>query len=171
MDIVDLFEAETKRQAEKVCDGLVLTKRDMRSLVELSLREFDVFPYYHAFKYRERVPSDLALTEKNIAAITQAEGGVPSDGIRRAMKKLSQLPKNVERASAHLFYTPRHTVWHLFYFDIRDRDVSNPHWVGGPHIHYLSYLYTNRPCQEVWSNFCKDGKRGVARGTHIRFQH
>jgi|UPI0007899866 hypothetical protein len=171
MDIVDLFFAETKKQAEQVCDGLVLRQHDLRSLVELSRREFDSFPYHHAFKYREDIPKDLTLTEKNIAAITQAEVGVPSEGIRKTMRKLFQLPKDIERASAHLFYTPGHTFWHLFYFDIRDRGLSDPHWVGGAHIHYQSYLYTDRSCQEVWSNFCKDGKRGVGSGTHIRFQH
>lgn len=171
MDIVDLFEAETKKQAERVCDALVLTKHDLVSLVVLSRREFEIFPYHHAFKYREKIPKDLALTDKNIAAITDAEVGVPSDGIRKAMKKLFQLPKNIERASAHLFYTSQHTVWHLFYFDIRDRNFSEPHWVGGPHIHYLSYLCTNQPCQEVWSNFCEKGRSGVGRGIHIRFQN
>jgi len=167
MDVVDLFKAESKKELSRICKEITVSKADLISLVRLSQESFDIFPYHHAFKRRESTPCDLNLTEKNLAAF---ENNDPRE-LRKAFNKLGQLPIASERASAHLFYTLGHSYWHLFYFDIRDRASEKNHWAGGSHIHYLSHLCVTRGCHEVWTSFCKNGKRGLENsGFHIRFQ-
>ena len=167
MDLVDLFEADSKKDLRRITSKITISKADLISLVRLSQESFDIFPYQHAFKRRENIPPDLNLTEMNLATL---ESGTSRE-LRKALNKLWQLPIASERAAAHLFYTPRHSYWHLFYFDTRDRASNNNHWVEGSHIHYLSHLCVNRRCQDVWTSFYKDGKKGLENsGFHIRFQ-
>ena len=167
MDVVDLFEADSKKELSQICRAITVSQADLISLVRLSQESFDIFPYHYAFKRRENIPSDLNLTERNLAAFESGD----AYQLRKALNKLGQLPIVSERASAHLFYTPRHNYWHLFYFDIRDRAFDNNHWAEGRHVHYISHLCVNRRCQDVWTSFCKDGKKGLENsGFHIRFQ-
>lgn len=168
MDIVDLFSADSKNELKNICNSIVVNKRDLISLVVLSRKHADIFPYHHAFERRDIVPNDIKISDVNLSGFSN---GDPKQ-VRKVLSKLGQLQVSVERSSAHLFYTATHKYWHLFYFDTRDRDHTHNHWSGGRHIHYISHLCTNRSCQEVWSTFCEHGKRNIGKGGfHIRFSN
>ena len=172
MDIVDLIFADRKKEAQRIADQISIGRGDISSLIELSHTSFEHFPYFYAFKRFDTLPDHLHLTEQDLSALTRSNGHKGSDhGLQKALNKIFQFPEEANRSTAHLFYTGQHQFWHLFFFDIRDTRSVRPNWKGGPHWHYLSHLFTNKSCQEVWSGFCKDGRQALPKnGAHIRIR-
>lgn len=169
-DIFNLFEANTKNEVEKICKELTLKDADLFYLVKLSEAKIIEFPYLHACKYLEDVPENIRLSEKNINAITNNGVGKLSREAQKAVCKLFQMPLQVKRTTAHMFYRCDHRFWHLFFFDLKDGASAENHWEHGSHIHYVSWLWPNLKCQEVWASFCHTGKKSIGGARHIRFE-
>lgn len=169
-DIFSLFEAEKKKDVEKVCSEITIKHEDLRHLINLSNAKIIEFPYLHACKYIEVIPDNVQLTEKNINAITTNGAGKLNPEAQKAIRKIFQMPLMVKRTTAHLFYRHDYRFWHLFYFDLKDRWVLNNHWGSGTHLHYVSWLWPNLSCKEVWSSVCEKGKKGIGASEHIRFE-
>lgn len=94
MDLVDLFEADSKKDLRRITSRITISKANLVSLVRLSQESFDIFPFHHAFRRREDTPSDLNLTERNLAALKSGN----ARELRKALNKLWQLPIASERA-------------------------------------------------------------------------
>lgn len=169
-DIFSLFEANTKNEVKRLCSNLELSFDDIRYLVKLSEAKVIEFPYLHACKLYEHVPESLKLTKKNIDAFTSNGVGKLSPQAKKTVNIIFEMPKQIKRSTAHLFYHPDHQFWHLFYFDIRDRDVDSNHWEYGTHLHYVSWVWPNLECRSVWKSFCESGKKGIGGDLHIRFK-
>ncbi len=70
--------------------------------------------------------------------------------------------------SAHLFYSPSHKYWQLFYFDQRDTARHNNHWKHGAHIHYSSDLLAGCPSSGTWNKIISGDTLGL-KNLHIRY--
>jgi len=169
-DIFSLFEADTKKQVEKVCSELTIKSEDIVYLVSLSEANIIEFPYLHASKFLEEVPANVHLTKKNIEAIKNNGRGELKRDARKAVKKMFQAPIQVKRTMAHMFYRCDHKFWHFLYFDLKDIAKSGNHWDYGSHIHYVSWLWPNLECQDVWSAYCQNGKKDIGGSKHIKFK-
>ncbi len=169
-DIFSLFEANSKKEVEKICSKLTITSSDMLYLVRLSEAKIIEFPYLHASKLIEETPVNVHLTKKNLE--TLKDNGVGSLGwdAKKAVSKLYQAPLQTKRTMAHLFYRPDHRFWHLFYFDQKDTYRVRNHWDYGPHLHYVNWLWPNLNCQDVWKSYCANAKKGIGSAEHIRFK-
>jgi len=168
-DIYTLFEVETKKELKKAASSLIITFNDIETLISLSNQKRYEFPYKHACKLFEEVPQDLILTEKNIAALRNNGAGKLNRNAKKTINKLFQMPKQIKRSTAHIFFNPTLQYWHMFYFDIRDRSTINNHWKNGSHLHYVSWLWPNLNPQETWLSFCKNGKKNIGNDLHIKF--
>lgn len=71
--------------------------------------------------------------------------------------------------NGHMFFTPDQSNWHFFYFDQRDIDRYNNHWIHGPHVHYLNYLWPRRTAESVWTEFVS-GNPSMKGALHIRYR-
>lgn len=169
-DIYSLFEADSLKDVKRVASEITVSSDDIYQLICLANANIVEFPYKHASKFHEEIPKDLALTEKNMAAISNAPVGPFDKGSKKAINKLLQMPLQSKRTMGHLFYNPDHTYWHLFYFDIRDTREGENHWKGGSHIHYVSFLWPNLSCSVAWEKFCKSGKKDMGKDLHIKFK-
>lgn len=169
-DIFSLFEADSKKEVEKVCSELIITSADILYLVKLSQAKVIEFPYLYASKFHEEIPENVHLTEKNINAIAKNGKGVLSRDAKKAVNKLFQAPLQTKRTMAHLFYRPDHKYWHMFYFDLKDSYRADNHWEYGPHVHYISWLWPNLNCQDLWKSYCRNAKKGIGGSKHIKFE-
>ncbi|WP_444893717.1 hypothetical protein ACJJIE_04630 [Microbulbifer sp. TRSA001] len=170
IDVFNLFEADTKKEVDKICSALTLKTSDLIYLVKLSEAKIIEFPYLHACKYLEETPENIRFTDRNIQAIKGNGVGKLSLDAKKAVNKLFQSPRFVKRTTAHMFYRIDQRYWHMFFFDLKDIAVNSNHWEYGEHIHYVSWLWPNLKCGEVWSKFCQLGKRSIGGTMHIRFE-
>lgn len=167
VDIYNLFEANSMRELKKISSSLVISHEDLHVLIKLTEQKHLAFPYLHACKWHEEIPDGLELTEKNISAIKNNGIGALNKNAKKAINKLFQMPKQIKRQTAHIFYNKKY--WHMFYFDIRDQSKYKNHWKYGSHLHYVSWLWPNLTAQSAWRSFCNDGKKNFGKDLHIKF--
>jgi hypothetical protein len=123
----------------------------------------------YANHFRELVHLDKHPTAKDHTALAANGVGPLSKDASKAVRKLFQVIKDRRQLSAHLFYSPHHDYWHLFYFDQRDTSRDKNHWAHGPHIHYVRESYTQKPLAQVWREV-HDTPPTLPRGTHIAYR-
>jgi hypothetical protein len=165
--VLELLNATTKAEAEKLADALVLEERALSYLI-LGAQAGALGDYSHSAYFDHETPRHLRPAETELAALGRTGVGRIID--RQALKAIRKIEQTfVERRmlAAHIFYTPCQRFWHLFHFrqqDLKDRDS---HWIGGRHIHYTSDLFVNQPASAVW-NTILDEQSVKIRGVHIR---
>lgn len=165
--LVELCNFEDKRELEKFCRTLTIRHTDFVLFI-LCARSVGLAPYRYASHFEDRTIPHLIPSEDERAAIA-ANGLGPLQGrARKAVTKMYQLLRDRRQRAAHLFYTPDHAFWHLFYFDQRDAATRGNHWEHGAHLHYASDVWINADAGTIW-NQVKAGKRRFP-SIHIRTQ-
>jgi hypothetical protein len=51
-----------------------------------------------------------------------------------------------------MFYTPNSYEWHLFAFDQNDVQERANRWSGGPHLHFVNWLWPTLSPDALWNN-------------------
>lgn len=124
--LLELFNIADKKSVKKYCQDLILTPKDLSSIIivgQLGALE----PYQYACHFVEIVPSHLPLTTNDREALQTNGVGPLSPSATKACKKVAQVFKDRRLFATHLFFTPSHDYWHLLYFDQRDTDTENNH--------------------------------------------
>ena len=118
-----LLEARRKKEAVKLAKALTMRSDEFAHLIFNA----DQIGFRHEIRDRHHVPPDLRGRVKT-----------PEDALEVFRKR--------RVVTSHLF--TRAAEWHCFHFDysevVDESDLGPqkaPHWVGGPHIHYLSHLW------------------------------
>lgn len=144
-------------------------QQDLVGLV-LTAQHGALAPYKYANHFERNLPSHLhPSTAEGDAIAVNGVGEFRSREARKFASKIFQLFREQRSVADHLFYTPNHNFWHLFYFDNRDTDESNNHWKHGAHIHYVSDLWPELTMESAWSRVLS-GELGFANKLHIRYR-
>ena len=123
--ILALLNAKTKRDAERIGKTLTIYKDQFSSLI-LNAHLYRKDGYCYKQNNMTHVAADLS--EKRLQQYVKD---------RKFSKIIQKTLYERKHNCFHLF--EKEDEWHLFYFDFND--VKDKHWKGGPHIHYISYLW------------------------------
>ena len=136
----------------------------------LAAQQGAIAPYKYANHFARNLPSHLhpSSAEKDAIA-ANGVGYFRSREARKFNSKVFQLFREQRSIAAHLFYTPCHKFWHLFYFDNRDTDEAENHWKHGAHVHYVSDLWPELTMESAWSQVLR-GELRFASKLHIRYR-
>lgn len=168
--IIRLFNLPNKKSVEKYCRDLVIRSEDLANLL-LAGRVAGIHPYRYANHFSEFMPKNLHLTRGDLAEFATNGVGPMSKAAQKASTKMSQAFVDRRLFAAHLFFTPSHNHWHLFYFDQRDTTARRNHWkIGGPHIHYSREAFSNKPLSEVWKGVCETPPE-LPSSIHVRYDY
>jgi hypothetical protein len=88
--------------------------------------------------------------------VALAESGVgPLRGVAvKVVRRFGQMMVERRYLVGHMFYTPGFSEWHFIDFDQRDTEsVRRNQWNGGPHIHFVNWLWPRLDAVTVWRNF------------------
>lgn len=167
--LLEVFNIEAKRELERHCARLVVHQTDLVALI-VAAQHGALHPYRYANHFDRRVPSHLFPNEGEQSAF--AANGVGVFKTKAATKfagKLFQLVQEQRSLAAHLFYTPSHKYWYLFYFDNRDVSAESNHWKHGPHIHLVCCLWPQLTVAEVWRKV-EAGDLNFPNKIHLRYK-
>lgn len=165
--LVELLNFRRKRDAERHCRTLVVTKGALTDLI-LGGRVGAVAPYVYAVHFSETVGEHLQPTPEEIEAMSRVKVGRLEGKALKFTRKIGQVFAERRLFAAHLFYTPAKRYWHLFYFDQRDKQAERNHWKHGAHIHYTSDLFLSTALDDVWRRVVV-GDTGSLRSVHVRY--
>ena len=164
--LLELCSFQDKREVEKFCRALTIRQTDFVLFI-MRAQSGDLAPYRYASHFRDPPIPHLIPSNDERAALG-ANGPGPLQGrAHKALTKMSQFLQDRRHFCAHLFYTPDHHFWHLFYFDQRDITPRDNHWEHGAHLHYASDVWINADAGTIWSQV-KAGKQRLP-AFHIRY--
>jgi len=164
-----LFNIDRKREVEAHCRKTTIRSEALADLL-LTARVAGIGDYRYACHFADITPPALVSTQSELAALGSSGLGETQSDARRAISKINQLFIDRRILAAHLFFSPSKRFWHLFYFDQRDFQQEQNHWVHGPHIHYSRESFTNDPLDTVWSKVCL-AKPEFPKSVHIRYDY
>lgn len=167
--LIDLLNLRKKQDVERYCRTLVIRSEDFSDLILAGMAGL-LEPYRHQRHHLDFVPADLTITEEDKGAIAGNGVGPLNERAKKFIRKIDQTFKTRRLLSVHLFYTPCHTQWHLFYLDQRDYSLSENHWEHGPHIHYSHDSFTREALSAVWEAVRSD-KPKLPRSLHVRYDY
>ena len=166
--LLERFEAQSKRAAEKLCRTLTVTDDDLVDII-LAVEAGMVSPLLHAKHAAEYMHPSLELTSEDRIALGRNGVGKLTPRATTAVNKIDQMFRDRRLFVAHLFYEPSRERWHLIHFDQRDRESVGNHWkAGGAHVHYSRHNLANAPLEDVWAAVCNTPP-SVPNSFYIRF--
>lgn len=164
--LLHLLNLESKRDVVRHCARLIVHRQDLVGLI-VAAQHGALHPYRYANHVSDRLSENLYPNEAEREAIAKnGVGPFRTNAAKKFMVKLGQLHRERRALAAHIFYTPSHRYWHLFYFDNRDTSESKNHWKHGSHIHYVSDLWPTLSLRDAWSQVTS-GKLAIP-SIHVR---
>lgn len=163
-DLISILSIDRKQELKRHCRVATITQTDFANLIMTCMA--GGIPLSHRRHHRGYIPDHLQLSEHDIGALTPT--GQFKERAQKTMRKVSAIFNERRLLSGHIFLSPDHSRWHLFYFDQRDFSERNNHWDGGSHIHLINWLWPGRTAQSTWREFC-DGNPNMKGALHIRF--
>jgi hypothetical protein len=168
-DLLTLFTFAKKADLERYCRDVVIKKRAFTSVITAS--DGERLPFLHLIHWTDYVGEHLKPTEKGNAAIAANGVGLLQPDARKAVRKIFQLFEERRWLVGHMFFTPDVSEWHFVYFDQRDTEYERPnHWKGGPHIHFVNWLWSNLEPEAVWSEFIRN-RKPPGGALHVRYDN
>ncbi len=168
-DIIYFLNCRDKRALKKHARSVTIYQDHFAGLA-LMASIGQLPPYHYARHHAEIIPEDIHWTPEELEAFGKSKVGPLSDG--RAIKfasKVDQVFKVRKLLNAHLFYTPDHSLWHIFCYDSKElRDQGN-HWKEGSHLHYISFLWPEYNLAEAWGRVQR-GDLNFSGKLHVRFR-
>jgi hypothetical protein len=125
-------------------------------------------PWGHRVHHREFLPEHLDLSDDDVGAFAANGVGLLKPRAKKTANKIAAIFEERRLLSGHIFFTPDHSQWHLFYFDQHNFAERNNHWEVGSHIHLINHLWPGRSAQEIWDQF-RTGNPQMRGALHIRF--
>ena len=167
--LFEVLNFTSKRELVKHCKNLVVHQEDLVALI-LAAQHGALAPYRYANHFARSFPETLYPNENEHDAIaTNGVGTYKSKEARKFASKVFQLFKDQRALAAHMFFTPSHQFWHLFYFDNRDTAEDQNHWKHGSHIHFVSDLWTELSFEAVWQQVVA-GELSLPNKLHLRYR-
>jgi len=165
--LIRLFNIETKRELEKYCREIVVHGSDLVALI-LGGQAGVLDPYKYACHFDQKVGPHLNPSTEEFSALDQNGVGPLKGKAKKAVSKVFQMFRERRCLAAHLFYTPSHAYWYLFYFDQRDTASQRNHWVHGSHIHLITSHWPNLTLEDAWQQVLS-GKLNFTNKIHLRY--
>jgi hypothetical protein len=131
----NLLSAHAKRDALSLARALRVTQEDLCAL----FFNAEQMGYVHTLITRDFVPEHLNPTNDESAAFHSDPN---SDLGRRWFRKVKATFD--ERRCLKVHMLDRGPEWHCFYFSFDDSEPApgqKLHWQGGPHVHFINYLW------------------------------
>jgi len=167
-DLLDIFNCKSKSELERHARNIVIYKQDFVALI-LAGQHNDLSPYVYTNHFDRMIPPHLMPNKKEREAISNNDvGEYKTREAQKFANKVFQLPIEQRTVAAHLFYTPNHKYWNLFYFDDKDKSKYNNHWKHGTHIHFVSDLWPNLSLASIWQKV-HSGKFSFPNKLHLRY--
>lgn len=167
--LFEMLNARSKRELERQTKGLVVHQEDLVALI-MAGQGGALDPFRYANHFARTFPEHLHPGETESEALAaNGVGPLKSRGARKFATKVFQLFEEQRALAAHLFYTPDHRCWHLFYFDNRDTAESRNHWRHGAHIHFVSNLCAGLSFEEAWGQV-ESGRLAFHSKLHLRYK-
>jgi hypothetical protein len=153
--LCSLLEIKSKSHAEKYCRNLRLTEFELFLLIH-NCSQID---FTHQSRFAQYVPPERDITDSDRENLKEANFA------KFANKMVALLEA---RKSSHIHLLERGKEWHLFYYNFSDTaEIGKTHWEG-PHLHYISHLWTNYEKESLLAQF--DQRKSKIFGyLHIRF--
>ena len=166
--LLEILNFRSKRDLNSHCKSVTVRRRDLVALI-VAAQSGALEPYKYANHFSDTVPIHLVPREKERSAIAaNGVGQYKTKKARSFARKIFQFFQERRILAAHLFYTPDHRYWHIFYFDNRDKSRFRNHWKLGAHIHYFCDLWTDLTMETAWQKITS-GKINLASKIHIRY--
>ncbi|MFA5826853.1 MAG: hypothetical protein WC825_12905 [Gallionellaceae bacterium] len=148
--LLELFNFEKKSDLERYCKNLVILRSDFAALI-LAAQHGVLHPYKYANHFDRKIPSHVIPSKEEHAAIAKnGVGAFKTKAARKFVSKTFHMFDEQRALAAHLFYTPSHEHWYLFYFDNRDTAKNSNHSIVGPHMHLICSLWPRLNMQDTW---------------------
>lgn len=159
----ELLSASTKKAVVRVARQAAVTHQEFVDLIFSA----DHLGLTHRRKHLQFMPDHLRLRDADGDAFFGNGAGPMSEGATRAFRKVTAAFDQRKIQSVHMFEDD--SGWHCFYLTYSDTYVPAElnHWKCGPHLHYLSHLFTTLDAEAVWEAF--DDRKVSLPGVHIRF--
>lgn len=111
----------------------------------------------------------------NTVPITPAEleaaHNVKPGGDASAIDKLFRHLEGQRRLVGHVFWVHGTPAWWLFFFDNREADPMDNHWVGGAHMHMVSWLTHSRvPIETFLKELVSSPSPDLPHKVHIKLE-
>jgi hypothetical protein len=164
--LLTLCNLPSKSEVEKYCRSLTIRQCDFVSFI-LHAQSGVFDPYKYACAFRDRQPPHLIPTADERAAFGASGVGPLQGKAKKVLYKMSQMLRDRRALAAHLFYTPDHAHWSLFYCDQRDTLTADNHWEHGPHLHFVSSIWVRIEAGTVYQQVTNGKCRFPS--VHIRF--
>lgn len=167
--LIEILNFKSKKDLDRHCRNIVVYQQDLFWLI-LAAQHGVFHPYKYANHFERNVSQNIYPNELEQQAIR--ENGTGEFTTKLATKfstKIFQMFREQRALAAHLFYTPDHRYWHLFYFDNRDTSDVKNHWKHGSHIHYVSDLWPEITMSTVWQQVT-NGQLYFPNKMHIRYK-
>lgn len=167
--LFEVFNIESKRKLEVHCRELIVFRADLTSLI-LAAQHGALYPYLYANHFEHRVsPTLIPRKEEREALEKNGVGPYKTKAAGKFGRKVFSMFREQRSLAAHLFYTPDHKHWYLFYFDNRDKTQHSNHWMHGPHIHLICSLWPNLLLGRVWEQV-QSGQLTFPSKIHLRYR-
>jgi hypothetical protein len=162
-DLMTIFGIGTPRELKRFCRTATINRYELASVIAWCHSDKAVFQ--HTASHRDFVPQHLQLSEADFAALAVNDIGNLSEAAQKAVNKADAMFDDRRMLSGHMFQSIH--GWHFLYYDNRDRDQDDNHWVGGPHVHLINHVLTKHSSNVIWRKFC-DGNPKMGGALHIR---
>jgi hypothetical protein len=171
--LLALFNFDDKRSLSSYARHVTIYQRDFVDLI-LACKSGRAAPFKHQAYYGEIVPAELEAALPRAAATLRSEHGQFSQPGKKAIRTLGAWFAGSGPIAGHAFYVPGTQWWHLFCFDHSDerrydsrRHDKRNHFEGGPHVHFVNWLWTLDP-GKVWRRLREDHQKPNG-SLHIKF--
>lgn len=166
--IIHIFNIDSKSDLMKYCRDLIIYRKDLAELIML-VDLGCIYPYRYHKTFLRKLPDHLYpnIEERN-SIINHGVGVYKTKEAQKFANKLFQLHKEQRSLVAHIFYTEDWQYWHVFYHDNKDKLIHDNHWKCGPHIHYVSYLWSGLTLSLVLEKI-RNGDLNFSNKLHIRY--
>ena len=152
---IDILACQNKRSLKSTCKSTTVASRDFADFI-LACKA-GITHLNHTMHWSDTVPehleeraddNEIFSAPREVQASKQGQAA-----FRRLFKAHGQRKYNI----GHMFISKelQHPIseWHFVFWEAKELDERNNHWVGGSHVHITNYLWPNLYCQDIWEDF------------------
>ncbi|MFC1870002.1 hypothetical protein ACFLYE_01880 [Chloroflexota bacterium] len=148
-----LLSYTKKSKLVAYCRRIIISEEELFLLIH----NCHLLGYSHRSKFLEYVPENRRLTDSDRTLLVKTKP-------KKFISKIRAIFKERKNYMIHLFESTE--KWHCIYYTYKDMEPVS--WKHGPHLHFVSYLWTEYGKRQVWESF--DKRQHKIEGIHIRLE-